>query len=168
MQGHWLSFAMLCCAVVTPAQARDAGPHPAVIADPKPDAAHPAGMSAFVIPSGDGAINAVMYTAAGAGLHPTLLLLHGFPGNEQNLDIAQAARRAGWNVLTLHYRGSWGSPGAFSFGNASEDAFTALQFLQQPATIARYRIDTSALVVAGHSMGGFMPPQPNRASRASS
>lgn len=156
MQGYWLSFAMLCCAVVTPAQARGAGPHPAVIADPKPDAAHPAGMSAFVIPSGDGAMNAVMYTAAGAGLHPTLLLLHGFPGNEQNLDLAQAARRAGWNVLTLHYRGSWGSPGAFSFGNASEDAFTALQFLQQPATIARYRIDTSALVVAGHSMGGFM------------
>ena len=92
---------MLCCAVVTPAQARDAGPHPAVIADPKPDAAHPAGMSAFVIPSGDGAINAVMYTAAGAGLHPTLLLLHGFPGNEQNLDIAQAARRA--NMISCFY-----------------------------------------------------------------
>ncbi|QGP80201.1 alpha/beta hydrolase family protein [Sphingobium sp. CAP-1] len=139
-----------------PALAKAPAIHPAVIADPKPDAAYPAGMSAFVIPAEDGAMNAVMYTAAGAGIHPTLLLLHGFPGNEQNLDLAQAARRAGWNVLTLHYRGSWGSPGTFSFGNASQDAFAALQFLQQPSTVAKYRIDTSAIVVAGHSMGGFM------------
>ncbi len=143
-------------ALTMPATAREPVIHPAVISDPRPDAAHPAGMSAFVIPAQDGAMNAVIYTASGAGLHPTLLLLHGFPGNEQNLDLAQAARRAGWNVLTLHYRGSWGSPGAFSFANASEDAFTALQFLLQPSTIAQYHIDTSAIVVAGHSMGGFM------------
>lgn len=155
MRAFWLSCALLSCAAA-PAMAKEPLFHPAVITDPKPDAAYPAGMSAFVIPAQDGAMNAVMYTAAGSGLHPTLLLLHGFPGNEQNLDLAQAARRAGWNVLTLHYRGSWGSPGIFSFGNASNDAFTALQFLQQPATIARYRIDTSAIVVAGHSMGGFM------------
>ncbi|HUD92054.1 alpha/beta hydrolase family protein [Sphingobium sp.] len=155
MRAFWLSCALLSCAVA-PALAKDPAIHSAVIADPRPDAAYPAGMSAFVIPAQDGAMNAVMYTAAGSGLHPTLLLLHGFPGNEQNLDLAQAARRAGWNVLTLHYRGSWGSPGTFSFGNASEDAFTALQFLQQPSAVARYRIDTSAIVVAGHSMGGFM------------
>ena len=136
--------------------AKEPAPLSAVIADPASDAAYPAGMSAFVIPAQDGAMNAVMYTASGQGAHPTLLLLHGFPGNEQNLDLAQAARRAGWNVLTLHYRGSWGSPGIFSFGHASEDAFTALQFLQQPSTIAKFRIDTSAIVVAGHSMGGFM------------
>jgi len=101
-------------------------------------------------------MNAVMYSAAGAGTHPTLLLLHGFPGNEQNLDLAQAARRAGWNVLTLHYRGSWGSPGTFSFTHAAQDAFTALLWLEQPANVAKYRIDTSSIVVAGHSMGGFM------------
>lgn len=149
---------LLACALAcgAPALAKEPAPLSAVIADPAPDAAYPAGMSAFVIPAENGAMNAVLYTAAGPGTHPTLLLLHGFPGNEQNLDLAQAARRAGWNVLTLHYRGSWGSPGAFSFGNAAEDAFTALQFLQQPATVAKYRIDTSAIVVAGHSMGGFM------------
>jgi len=147
---------LLACTVIAPVHAKEPAIHHAVIADPKPDAAYPAGMSAFVIPAEDGAMNAVMYTAAGAGVHPTLLLLHGFPGNEQNLDLAQAARRAGWNVLTLHYRGSWGSPGIFSFTHASEDAFTALQYLQQPAVVARYHIDTSAIVVAGHSMGGFM------------
>ncbi|GAY21805.1 alpha/beta hydrolase family protein [Sphingobium fuliginis] len=149
-----VAIALLALAI--PAAAREAPVHPAVVSDPAPDAAYPAGMSAFTIPSEDGLLNAVLYTAAGPGLHPTLLLLHGFPGNEQNLDLAQAARRAGWHVLTLHYRGSWGSPGSFSFTHASEDAWNALQYLQQSATVAKYRIDTSALVVAGHSMGGFM------------
>jgi pimeloyl-ACP methyl ester carboxylesterase len=128
----------------------------AVIADPAPDAAVPADVDAFVLPAKDGAMNALVYTASGTGPHPTLLLLHGFPGNEQNLDLAQAARRAGWNVLTLHYRGSWGSPGRFSLGGAAEDAHTALAFLFDPKTIAKYRIDPAHVVVAGHSMGGFM------------
>ncbi|MCP1470520.1 pimeloyl-ACP methyl ester carboxylesterase [Sphingobium sp. OAS761] len=149
-------FAAALLAGAAPVLAREPAIHPAVTSDPAPDAAHPAGMSAFVIPVEDGAMNAVMYTPSGGGLHPTLLLLHGFPGNEQNLDLAQAARRAGWNVLTLHYRGSWGSPGVFSFTHAGQDAFAALQFLQQSATVAKYGIDTSAIVVAGHSMGGFM------------
>ena len=155
MRAFWLSCVLLSCAA-TPAIAREPAIHPAVTTDPAPDAANPARMDAFVIPSGEGAMNAVMYVAAGSGVHPTLLLLHGFPGNEQNLDLAQAARRAGWNVLTLHYRGSWGSPGIFSFTNAAEDAFNALLFLEEASTVAKYRIDTSAIVVAGHSMGGFM------------
>ena len=149
-------ISMAALALATPAIAREPATHPAVTNDPAPDAANPARMDAFVIPSGEGAMNAVMYVAAGSGVHPTLLLLHGFPGNEQNLDLAQAARRAGWNVLTLHYRGSWGSPGIFSFTNAAEDAFNALLFLEEASTVAKYRIDTSAIVVAGHSMGGFM------------
>lgn len=152
-----LSAVLFACAMLAPAAAAKAPAiHPAVTSDPAPDAAFPASMSAFVIPAEDGAMNAVMYTASGAGQHPTLLLLHGFPGNEQNLDLAQAVRRAGWNVLTLHYRGSWGSPGIFSFTHASDDAFTALQYLQQASVVAKYHIDTSAIVVAGHSMGGFM------------
>jgi pimeloyl-ACP methyl ester carboxylesterase len=128
----------------------------AVVADPPRDAAHPAGMAYVRIPSHGALINGVLYTAAGAGAHPTLLLLHGFPGNEQNLDLAQAARRAGFNVLTLHYRGSWGSPGAFSFAHAAEDADAALAFLRDPKTAARFGVDGARLFVAGHSMGGFM------------
>ena len=56
----------------------------------------------------------------------TVVLLHGLPGNEQNLDLAQAIRRAGWNVLTLHYRGAWGSPGQFSLQHVLEDADAAV------------------------------------------
>lgn len=129
---------------------------PAVVADPAPDATHPAAMAAFVIPSHGAGMNAVLYTAAGAGPHPTLLLLHGFPGNEQNLDLAQAARRAGWNVLTLHYRGSWGSGSSFSFVHCEEDAAAAVAFLRTPATIARYTLDPARIAVAGHSLGGIV------------
>src|SRR5260370_1033733 len=64
----------------------------------------PHGMISFALPPHGGNINAFLSTAAGAGAHPTVLLLHGFPGSEQNLDLAQAIRRAGWNVLRPHYR----------------------------------------------------------------
>ena len=128
-----LLAAVLATAPLTP-------PIPApVIADPPADSAHPAAMEAFVLPSHGSGLNAVLYLASGSEPHPTLLLLHGFPGNEQNLDLAQAARRAGWNVLTMHYRGSWGSHGTFSFLNAAEDAHVALAFLEDPKTVARCR-----------------------------
>ncbi len=132
--------------------------HNPATTDPHHDAAHPPLPVAFVLqsPDGAGAMNALLYLAGGAGAHPTLLLFHGFPGNEQNLDLAQAARRAGWHVLTLHYRGSWGSPGAFSFTHAAQDAHTALAWLRDPAHAAKYGIDPHRIVLAGHSMGGFM------------
>src|SRR4051812_40981938 len=97
--GLWVALSLFSAA---PAMAQSASP---VTADPAPDAALPAGQDAFVLPVKGGGMNALIYLASGAGPHPTLLLLHGFPGNEQNLDLAQAARRDGWNVLTLHYRG---------------------------------------------------------------
>ena len=130
----------------------------AAITDPPRDAANPARPVAFVLPSpdGKGAMNALLWLAGGAGPHPALLLFHGFPGNEQNLDLAQAARRAGWHVLTLHYRGSWGSPGDFSFSHAAQDAHTALAWLRDPANAAKFGIDPGRIAVAGHSMGGFM------------
>jgi len=38
-----------------------------------------------------------------------VVLLHGYPGNERNLDLAQARRRDGWDIVFFHYRGAWGS-----------------------------------------------------------
>ena len=128
----------------------------AVIADPARDAAHPADMAAFTLPTGGVRVNALMYLASGDQPHPTMLFLHGFPGNETNIDLMQAVRRAGWNVLKINYRGSWGSPGKFSFAGARVDGEAATAFLFDPANVAKYHIDTSRIVVAGHSMGGFM------------
>lgn len=128
----------------------------AVIADPPRDPAHPADMATFTVPTGGVRVNAMMYLASGAQPHPTLLMLHGFPGNETNIDLMQAARRAGWNVMRVNYRGSWGSPGKFSFASSRADAEAAVAFLRDPANVAQYRIDPTRIVVAGHSMGGFM------------
>src|SRR5690349_6039830 len=83
----------------------------AIFTDPPADAAHPARMEVLHIPTGGVQVNGVAYLAAGAGPHPTVVLFHGLPGNEKNLDLAQALRRAGWNAITINYRGSWGSPG---------------------------------------------------------
>ena len=86
-------------------------------------------------------MNALFFLAAGAGPHPTMLLLHGLPGNERNLDLAQAVRRAGWNVLTFTYRGAWGSEGDFSISNAFEDTRAAMDFLRSDEAISAYGID---------------------------
>lgn len=63
-------------------------------------------------------MSGLIYIASGAGPHPTVILLHGYPGNEKNLDLAQSLRREGWNVLFFHYRGAWGSEGEFSLTGA--------------------------------------------------
>ncbi|GGE72049.1 alpha/beta hydrolase family protein [Sphingomonas prati] len=125
----------------------------ALTQDPQQDADFPAETLAQAIASGGETLNALFYTAAGRGPHSTVLLLHGLPGNEQNVDLAQSLRRAGWNVLTFHYRGSWGSPGAFSFANCIADALTVHDWLRDATAL---HIDPNALVVIGHSMGGFI------------
>ena len=94
--------------------------------DPPDELIHPAQTLPQAIPSFSVNLNAVLYQASGPGPHPTALLLHGLPGNEQNLDCAQSLRRSGCNVLTIHYRGSWGSPGVFTIANCLRDAAAAL------------------------------------------
>jgi len=150
--------ALMLAGLAAPAQSepRQAPIPRAVVADPPRDAAHPADMAAFTLPTGGVRVNALMYLASGDQPHPTMLFLHGFPGNETNIDLMQAVRRAGWNVLKINYRGSWGSPGKFSFANARADGEAAVAFLNDPANVAKYRIDPKRIVVAGHSMGGFM------------
>jgi uncharacterized protein len=125
------------------------------LVDPPRNEAHPAANRQLLIPSHGEEMNAVFFLAAGEGLKPTVLLMHGLPGNERNLDLAQAMRRAGWNVLTFTYRGAWGSTGAFSIGNAVEDTRAALEYVRRPEVAARYGVDTSHVVLVGHSMGGF-------------
>jgi pimeloyl-ACP methyl ester carboxylesterase len=116
-------------------------------------------MQTMQIPSHGARLNALMYVAAGAGPHPTVVLLHGFPGNERNLDLAQDIRRAGWNVLYFNYRGAWGTPGEFSFANSIEDTASAIAYLRRPEVAGQLRVDPRRIVLIGHSMGGFMAVQ---------
>ena len=129
---------------------------PAVVHDPETiDEDFPPAVVELGIDSYGDRMNGHISLANGKGPHPTVVLLHGFPGNEKNLDLAQAFRRAGWNVLFFHYRGAWGSEGVFSFGNAIEDVASALSFLRDPANEA-LRVDTDHIALVGHSMGGFL------------
>lgn len=122
--------------------------------DPPRDVANPARMAVLHVPSGGVSINGVAYLASGAGAHPTLVIAHGWPGNEKNLDLAQAVRRAGWHAVTFNYRGSWGSPGAFRFAHNPEDAAAVVAYLRGHA--AELGVDPRRIVLAGHSMGGWV------------
>jgi acetyl esterase/lipase len=128
----------------------------AIYTDPPADAAHPATMTVLHIPSHGLIINGLVYSPPGAGPHPTIVICHGLPGNEKNLDLAQALRRAGWNAVTFNYRGSWGSPGNFRFAQTLEDAVAVLAYLRDPANATRLGIDTRRIAMAGHSMGGWV------------
>lgn len=101
-------------------------------------------------------LNALLYQAAGPGPHPVVMLLHGFPGNERNLDVAQGLRRAGMDVLYFDYRGTWGSAGTFSFGNGLEDVAAVLEWVRAPAQVERYGFDPGRVRLFGHSYGGWL------------
>ncbi len=138
------------------APASVAAPPAVLFQDPPIDAAYPASGMGIQIMSQGQAMNAMLYRPAGAGPHPVAILFHGLPGNEQNLDLAQALRRAGWAVVTVHYRGSWGSAGTFSFDGAVEDGAAVLAWTQDPANAKALRLDPGRIVVLGHSMGGYV------------
>jgi uncharacterized protein len=129
---------------------------PAVVTDPPVDTKFPPGFAGITVPSHGVDMDATFYLAGGAGPHGTVLLLHGLPGYESNVDLAQSIRRAGWNVLIFHYRGTWGTAGTFSQVSAIEDTAEVVRFLRDPANTVKYRSDPQRVVVVGHSLGGFL------------
>jgi pimeloyl-ACP methyl ester carboxylesterase len=101
-------------------------------------------------------MNGLIYEAAGSGPHPVVIFLHGFPGNERNLDLAQAVRRAGFQAIYFDYRGSWGSAGTFSFAHGLEDVAAVLDWVRTPENSAKYHFDSSRIAIVGHSYGGWL------------
>jgi uncharacterized protein len=125
-----------------------------LIQDPSgTDRAYLAVNRAVVISNAGSRMIGSMLIADGRGPHNVVVLLHGFPGHERNLDLAQAIRRAGWNVLTFSYRGSWGSEGSYSFSSVLDDVRAALAFVR--TSDSSYRVSTDHVVLVGHSMGGW-------------
>ncbi len=131
-----------------------AQPDSIVLRDISWDKNSKAGMTELFIPSAGTEIAGFIYTANGSQKHPTLIMLHGFPGNERNLDIAQIVRAHGWNVVFFDYRGSWGSGGQFSFKNCVQDVVNVVAYCKKNA--AAFHVDTSNIALFGHSMGGWV------------
>lgn len=150
------TFGAACADAPPRAPAHDPAHDPVTRDLPAADTAHPMALAELHFPSAGARLNGLLYLAPGRGPHATVALLHGYPGNERNLDLAQAIRRAGMHVLFFHYRGAWGSGGDFSFENAQGDVAAALAFLRDSATAARYRVDPRRVALVGHSMGGWL------------
>ncbi len=154
MRSTIISKIILTCLLFAATTAKAQTPDSIVFKDLVWDKTAPAGLLELTIPSENSNLASFMYSANGAQKHPTLLLLHGFPGNERNLDLAQAVRAHGWNVIYFNYRGSWGSQGEFNFENCVQDVKNVVSFCKKYSD--SLLIDTTNIVLFGHSMGGFM------------
>lgn len=130
--------------------------HPATSDLVDVDPAYPPAMIEAKFESGGSVLSGLVYVANGPGPHPTTVFLHGFPGNERNLDLAQALRRAGTNAVYFTYRGAWGNGGVFSAEHALEDAAALLATVRDSGWAARTRSDPDRVALVGHSFGGFV------------
>ncbi len=92
--------------------------------------------------------------ASGVQPKETVILLHGIPGNEKNLDLAQDLRSSGWNAIYFNYRGSWGSQGEYLYSNCLNDVKFLIEHLSQPKLADSLRINTNEFTLIGHSLGG--------------
>ncbi|MEY3678907.1 MAG: hypothetical protein RI924_1048 [Bacteroidota bacterium] len=125
-----------------------------LVNDFEQDKDFPAGMEELQIPSDGVTIYGLIYLANGPGPHPTLVFIHGNPGNERNLDLAQNLRKVGYNVVYFDFRGSWGSKGKFTFENNIADTKAVIEYISSPDNIRRLRIDSAKIALFGHNTGG--------------
>jgi dipeptidyl aminopeptidase/acylaminoacyl peptidase len=84
---------------------------------------------------------------------PIVMMMHGHPGGDRNLDIAAYLRANGYAVAYFSYRGIWGSQGDYCLSHNIEDVISVAAYLRENA--AQYRIDPDRFYLFGHSMGGF-------------
>lgn len=124
--------------------------------DPPPRLQPPASAEEIRIQSHGSQLNGLMYLPAGPGTHPLAIFLHGYPGNERNLDLAQAVRRAGYDALYIDYRGDFGTGGTFSHANSLEDVAATLAWARGTGPSAQYHFDPARIALIGHSFGGWL------------
>ena len=83
-----------------------------------------------------------------------MILLHGFPGNERNLDSPQALRRAGMNVLFFDYR-FWEAEEPLPFQRAPGCCLgRALYIRLYSFSVAAFKIDPVASWCPQHGLAG--------------
>jgi dipeptidyl aminopeptidase/acylaminoacyl peptidase len=107
--------------------------------------------------SKDANIHAIFYQASGVEPLPTVILCHGFPGNDVDvLGLGQRLTREGFNALAFNYRGSWGSGGLFKDANSLEDVISAIHYVKSSFVVQEFNVDPSRIALIGYSYGGGM------------
>jgi uncharacterized protein len=100
-------------------------------------------------------VHGKFFPAGGEPPFHTVLLLSGFPGEEDDcFELGQRLSPHGIHVMTFNYRGIYQSEGSFSFPNSIEDIQAAVDFLQQEEVGRKFKIDPARLVLGGPSHGG--------------
>ena len=89
-----------------------------------------------------------------AGSRPCVIFCHGFAGFTRWDDVAHDLCRAGIAVVIPHHRGAWGSEGDYTVTGCIKDAENLARWAMGPETAAKYGLDTNAVYLVGHSMGG--------------
>ncbi|MCX6169198.1 MAG: alpha/beta fold hydrolase [Ignavibacteriales bacterium] len=126
-----------------------------VIEDQFYDPDYPASTLPVVFESYGSKLLGTMFRSAGAGQHPVIILLHGFPGYEVSYDLAHVFQRQGFNVLVFHYRGCLGSGGDYLWKNLVEDVPNSINFMESDYAQEKFGNDPDKIILMGHSMGGF-------------
>jgi len=102
-------------------------------------------------------IHAIFYQASGLKPLPTVILCHGFTGNNTDvLGLGEILMQEGFNALAFNYRGTWGSEGMFTIANSLEDVVSAIHYVKSSSTIRDFNVDPSSITVLGWSYGGGM------------
>ena len=102
-------------------------------------------------------LDAKFYTADKINTAPTVILLHGFPGNANSpYGLAERLNKNAMNILVFNYEGSFNSEGVFSWENCMTDVGAAISYLKQKNNIRQFSIDTSKIIVCGCSLGAAL------------
>jgi pimeloyl-ACP methyl ester carboxylesterase len=118
---------------------------------------HPSTRVEIIINRDGTDLKGIFYVSGDSGILPTVVLLHGFPGNETDvLDLGKRLSKFGYNTFTFNYSGTHHSEGEFNFENSQNDIEAAFAFLYQPETLKKFRIDTTRIILGGYSFGGGM------------
>jgi|GEM_PF-176517 len=89
------------------------------------------------------------------GMCPTLLLVPGWPGNPQDvLGMGTMLHANGINVAVFNPRGLHESEGTASFFGTLDDIGAVFEWLHDAEVVERFGVDTTAIVIGGHSFGG--------------
>jgi uncharacterized protein len=102
-------------------------------------------------------IHAIFYQASRVVPLPTVILCHGFPGNNTDvLGLGERLMKEGFSALSFNYRGTWESEGLQTNANSLEDVISAIRYVKSSFTVRKFNVDLSSITIIGYSYGGGM------------